>query len=494
MVVGAVLALGIALAIKYLENKNSQEDKNEIIEEGKKNTEEIKNLLRGQEGFVRNSLLEEFNLEEEYGVTKEQLVIFASNIEEFSNNKIDVGHSFFILDKYKEAKNEYDQAIILNDKNADAYFFRGLTQSFIILSQTSEDILNINSTIYANNFVPYNLVDEYKKIIQDYETSIEIKKSFSAYYNKGLLHFELGELEDAELAFTNSIKTNPGKYFLSYAHSSRGSVLIEIGKSKKNQGDKGWKEDVEGAEDDFFESVELNPSSPIILCNRGRFYYEIEMKDEAIADLEKAANLNDDYAVPHLYLGKIREILEKDYPKAIEHYKDGLDRDAFNKALNFAYGVVLAERLEDYPNSIIYLNKAIEIDANFWGAYWYRGYSYLNSQNYPNAIDDFTTYLDVDRTQIHNLYNKQEERTAILNAHRYRGIARFYRRDGQYKEVIDDFTPYLKENPKDWEVLYYRSFCYMRLGEMQLAHADLKISNEENPKLEEWIQKKFNGF
>lgn len=148
---------------------------------------------------------------------------------------------------------------------------------------------------------------------------------------------------------------------------------------------------------------------------------------------------------------------------------------------------------EDVHRSILYLNKAIELDNDFSWAYFYRGFAYYRTGRYPQAlvdlnkavsanseaffhrgmvhkaigdirasIDDFTQAIEHGVNAVESLFNR----------------AVCYMTAESYESAISDFTEYLQSNPDDAEAFTYRGLSYLNLQNYPSAERDLKKAVE----------------
>jgi hypothetical protein len=104
--------------------------------------------------------------------------------------------------------------------------------------------------------------------------------------------------------------------------------------------------------------------------------------------------------------------------------------------------------------------RVIEYQA-FDMAYFYRGLYYVDSGNYPAAIEDYTTLMTIAGRQ---------QQPDIYNLYAFRGEA--YARAGRYEEAVRDFDTAISMFP---HALYYqhRGTALSALGRLTDANTDL---------------------
>ncbi len=97
----------------------------------------------------------------------------------------------------------------------------------------------------------------------------------------------------------------------------------------------------------------------------------------------------------------------------------------------------------DYSHAIESFSRAIQLNTNYLGAYYYRGLSYMGTTEYPKAITDFSRALALNTN-----YN---------DAYYFRGVC--YMNEEQYDRSITDFTRSLSLQT-NIAVLMLRGYVY----------------------------------
>jgi len=321
-------------------------NKNKIIQDGKKNKKE---LLKAMDSYIRNSGFESPDFEKEYGVTKEQLQIFVSNIKNFSESKIHQGHYFFINEKFTEAKKHYSEAITLNSKNGEAFFYRALAITFATQNRSLRKP-NLLTNVYEYRDEPKIKRDIYSQILSDYNESIELDPTFYALQNRGHLFLESSNFELAVSDFTYAIKINPK---FAHAYNSRAIAYTEMGSLNLNSGkNKLSKKQFKKAKKDFKNCIKLHPNSALFYNNTGKFYWIQKDAKRAQDNLNKSIKINPNDFLPYLILGKVFENILNDNKDALKKYDEGLRVDSKNVALYFAKGLLFGEKLANHPKAI----------------------------------------------------------------------------------------------------------------------------------------------
>jgi tetratricopeptide (TPR) repeat protein len=109
--------------------------------------------------------------------------------------------------------------------------------------------------------------------LADYNTAIELNAEYTgAYYNRGILLEEQGDLDGAIRDYTSVIRLDPNH---AKAFNNRGGLLRKKG-------------DLTGAIADFNTAIRLNPSSPEAYANRGALLQNQNDIKKAVKDFTKA--------------------------------------------------------------------------------------------------------------------------------------------------------------------------------------------------------------
>lgn len=240
-----------------------------------------------------------------------------------STYRFERGEYYFSVNNYKEAINNYDQAL-LGDKNyIDALYKRGLAW--------------------------YNL-NNYKTAIENYNGAVKLNpQHFLAQKGLGDAYLALAEYNNASSNYEN---------FLQTANSMKTPVSATIIAEGYNGLGKSYfaANNYEKALAAFKNAVKKNPSFPEALYNRGLAFYKTGALADAIADMAKAASIENNHYQWQYNLGRA--------------YQDK----------------------KDFQNAAVCYNNCIKLDTSgkMPDAVYYRGYSNYELQNYPAALNDYT--------------------------------------------------------------------------------------------------------
>lgn len=260
-------------------------------------------------------------------------------IELFKLDSLNLNRSFELANMYfnqADSKPSYYQKsyLLLEGKDFDA-----LPEALLLRSKLNYLFQNYSESLNdINTYLPSNKFDS------------------EAYFYRGLIYKEQGDLEMAQSQFQTAVEQNPN-YIESYEqlafiYSFNGDSLAEF----------------------YFDNALYIDSSIISSWyNRGMY---------------------------HQSLG--------DFKKAKQNYQGILRRDSVNIDANYNLGYIgLLE--SDYESSISYFTVVINSNMNNPSAYFSRGLSYKLNGNFEKAKQDFMTTLELDgsfeeaRTELANI-------------------------------------------------------------------------------------------
>lgn len=183
---------------------------------------------------------------------------------------------------YQEAIKDFDQAIALNPKNADAYYNRGLT---------------------------YNSLKQYTQALKDYTRAIQLNPGNAlVYFNRGVNYSALQQYDQALKDFNRGIQINPGN---ALAYFNRGVTYNSL-------------KHYDLALKDYSQAIQINPELEIAYDNRGITYYALKQYDLALKDYTRAIQINPQFALPYYNRGtayramKKNDLALKDFNRAIQ--------------------------------------------------------------------------------------------------------------------------------------------------------------------------------
>jgi tetratricopeptide (TPR) repeat protein len=192
-----------------------------------------------------------------------------------------------------------------------------------------------------------------------------------AYFNRGVVKYDLGDKQGALADFNKAIELDPN---LTTAYNNRGNFKYESG-------------DNQGALADCNKAIELDPNLTTAYNNRGNVKSKLGDNQGALADFNKAIKLDSNRTYAYANRGNVKyELGDKqgalaDFNKAIE--LDPNFARAYNNHGNFKY------ELGDQQGALADYNKAIELDPNFTCVYFNRGIVKSELGDNQGALADY---------------------------------------------------------------------------------------------------------
>ncbi|MBE9207125.1 RNA polymerase sigma factor RpoD [Nostoc sp. LEGE 06077] len=182
-----------------------------------------------------------------------------------------------------------------------------------------------------------------------------------AYFYRGFIRSNLGEMQEAIGNYNQALKINPG---FAEAYFHRGIALFCL-------------KDLHRAIEDYNYTLRIYPDIAEVYSRRGFAHYSLGNYQAALEDYSQALKINSENAITYYYRGLVYETLS-DYVKALEDY-----------------------------------NQVLEINPEFTETYYKRGSIHYNLGNYQQALEDLNKLL---RINPHNsqAYNKRSSIRSAL--------------------------------------------------------------------------------
>jgi tetratricopeptide (TPR) repeat protein len=331
---------------------------------------------------------------------------------------------------YRSALSDFNKAIDLKPKYAEAYSRRG-TLKYINLNDPQGALadytqaITINptyATAYSNRgTLKYINLNDPQGALADLNQSIAIDpKDATAYSNRGTLKYiNLNDLQGALADLNQSIALNP-KYATAYGN--RGLL--------KGQ----FLNDVQGGLTDLNQAIALNPKDAEAYGNRG------VLKGQKLNDLQGAL---------------------ADMTRAIT--LDPKDTTAYNNR-----GTLKYQKLNDLQGALADITRAITINPNIVDGYYKRADISYSVGNISVAIADFRKVAEIDKNSAKGLVAQ--------------GVIQM--QQGKYPQAIDLFSKAAETGSELRAIYKYRGIAYKNMGSRAAAISDwqqaAKIYKKDN--------------
>jgi tetratricopeptide (TPR) repeat protein len=357
------------------------------------------------------------------------------------------GESYLKKGMLDKAIAEFNKAIKINPRDADAYYNRGLA---------------------------YYYKGQYDQAISDFNRVLEINPGdIRAYKGRALVYQNKGQYDEAISDYDTAITEMDSIY--TEIHINRGVAYAR----GKGQYDK--------AISDYTKAIEINPKNARAYYNRGIAYQSEGKYDEAISDYTQAIERNPRYAPAYANRGLVYASGKGQYDKAISDYTKAIeinpkDTKAYNNR-GIAY-----QDTGQYELAIADFNKAIEINPRHAAAYYNRGLAHANRGELDQAASDYNRAVELDpkyrEASYQNAYaNKgHDDKTASGFSKTLKISPMYGNNKSQYDhQVISNYNKVIGANPGDAKAYYHRGVAYYNKGQYDEAIADFNKSIELDP-------------
>jgi tetratricopeptide (TPR) repeat protein/S1-C subfamily serine protease len=420
-----------------------------------------------------------------------------------TNAKADIwiqrGGQLWRLGRFEEAIKAFDEAIKQNDpKNAYlAWYGKGLAlgelgkaqpaiealQQAINTLPKREDLKNFHSSILQQQSVVYRYLENYEQALTVINQAISLVPNNPNHYNeKWSVLSELKRYDEGLAAITQAIDLAP-----------RALWYLNRGILYSNQ------QKYELALADFNKAIELNPNYAKAYNNRGTLYDDQQKYELALADYNQAIELNRNNAQAYYNRGNLYYDLQK-YDLALSDYNKAIDinpnfANAYNNRGN------LYDDLQKYDLALSDYNQALQLNPNDPMAYLNRGLLYYNLQKYELALADYNQairinpnyalaynnrgglYKDLQKYDLalSDINKAIEINPNFANAYYNRGL--LYHNQQKYNLALADYTKAIELNPNYALAYNNRGVLYFEQKKYELALSDYNKAIEINPNL-----------
>ena len=145
-----------------------------------------------------------------------------------------------------------------------------------------------------------------------------------------------------------------------------------------------------------------------------------------------------------------------DFDKAMQDHAEAIRTDP-TYAAGYMHRGNLHARRGDYDRAIADHTEAIRIDPAYANGFYNRGLTYSRKGDHERAIADFTKGIELNANSS-QLWGQRCWSRAVVGK--------------QLQEAVDDCTKAGSLAPKIPQILAYRGFAYLKLGQLDKALAD----------------------
>lgn len=275
-------------------------------------------------------------------------------------------------------------------------------------------------------------LEDYVLAIQYFNKVIEAKPYLAQpYFYRAIAKISLDDFRGAEEDASTAIRLNP---FITNAYEVRGVARHNMGRTKE-------------AIEDYTVALEQLPESRGILLNKA--LAEEDIKDYDSSEATFATLLRYYPRYDNGYVGRARLYLEKgDTVAALADVEKALQINKNNTNAYVIRADVAINSEKNYDNALSDMDEAIKLQPQFAGFFVNRAFLRYNLDDYFGAMADFDYAIQLDPLNLAALFN--------------RGLLRSEVQD--YNKAIDDFSQVLQIDPDNYKALYNRALLYRDIG------------------------------
>jgi tetratricopeptide (TPR) repeat protein len=271
------------------------------------------------------------------------------------------GNKKFIQSEYKDALDNYDEAVRLDSSMYYAYVSRAEVKTELGM---------------------------YDSALQDYEQYRIIVNSLNLLEDPGIVR-QMNDLEKIKSEGGAAIANQGPSSYETYEATSEDSASGPI---------------VSFNEERWENALNYNPDDLRALFLKGNYQYQNGNYPQALGAFNKAISL--DQSIFNLFnaRGYVRLKMNDLYGAL----------DDFNKALslqnNEYFSLVgrgeVQSKLRNYDQSIVDYSKAIQLEPNQYPGYYGRAISWFKMKNFPKSIDDFSQTIQIKSNHAKAFFNR----------------------------------------------------------------------------------------
>ena len=345
---------------------------------------------------IENTPSSQPNRQEKNSIEEVILSVDVSGGNATASQWLERGNQLWRLGRHEEAVKAFDEAIKQKPSFAYlAYYGKGFTlvrqgkiQESIPLLEKAVKLKPDFATALRIQSVIYRKLKQANKGLLAINKAIELEpQNPNLYSEKSFILSDLKEYVPAEAAITEAIKLNPRGAF----YNNRGIIYSE---------QKKW----DLALADYNKAIQINPNDAKAYYNRGNIYSEQKKWDLALADYNKSIQSNPNNARAYYNRGNFYSEQKKwdlalaDYDKAIE------TNPKYVTAYNNRGIVYYKQRKWDL--ALADFNKAIQINPKYVNAYYNRGNVYSEQKKLDLALADYNKGIQINPNNANAYYSR----------------------------------------------------------------------------------------
>jgi len=255
------------------------------------------------------------------------------------------GRANEVLEKYGDAKADYEKTIVFSSRDVNAMIGIGKVcnkmgqfgEALVYLNRAS-GLEKRNAQIYPEKVITLIGLERFDQALRVSDTAILIKETPMNYYYRGIIYTKLNNdlyaRREFEKAISKDKKLVEPRLALAdhlLLHNDNEGALNQINEVLKNDDrntdayllrSRVFKKnfDYPGAINDLSKNILIDPDNPDFYLDRGKCYQEFNQPTNAINDFTKYISLNDKN--PDAFFARAKSYEDIfDFPKAMDDYK-----------------------------------------------------------------------------------------------------------------------------------------------------------------------------
>jgi len=214
---------------------------------------------------------------------------------------------------------------------------------------------------------------------------------------------------------------------------------------------------------DFNRAIELDPEDAQTIANRGITYVAMERYNDALTDLSHAIEIEPDNAIMTARRGVFYQLM-KQYDDALADLNRAIELQPDNVPMIAIRGETY-RLMKEYERALADLDQAVELEPDNASPIAGRGETYRLMEQYEKALVDFNQAIEL----------KPDYAWAIAN----RGLT--YRDMELYNDALANLNQAIELQPDNASIIANRGETYQLIGRYDDALADLNRAVELQP-------------
>ena len=209
---------------------------------------------------------------------------------------------------------------------------------------------------------------------------------------------------------------------------------------------------------DFSLALKMEPGSPDAMCGRGQTYFHLGEIEKAECDFRETVELDPENMIAWSMIGQIK-LYQEQYAEALEALEKALELDP--ELLVYDFRASAKRGLGDLEGALADIKLAIEYEP----------------ENADYLIDLGSILAEMDQMdEALKVFNQVVSLQKSMDAYRFRGLLFMERLE--YEKAISDFDEAIRLGAENADVFLSRGEALYQLGEREKALDDFQRAKE----------------